>query len=311
MNLESYLSDFQILNNFNGKGPLCVALVITRHAKESGLPLNPDNLLTKSNGQVLGLGKGAVQKILKDYGITKVLAEEGGRTSRGSVGNMRNYVYFLNSLFEKQLIDLPKIEKWWIGRIEEFFKSKPFLLNFDKSKSIRSVIRDLLEQAEKRQSKSPGATIVGTMLQHLVGAKLHLLVGDAVKHFGASVADNQSKRTGDFIIEDVCIHVTTSPSEALIRKCLNNINNGLKPVIITYHRGAITAEELSIQLDIKDRLDIFEAEQFLAGNLYEIGKFNEKGRYTTTEQLIKAYNQIISECESDPSLRIETNNGLI
>ena len=149
------------------------------------------------------------------------------------------------------------------------------------------------------------------MLQHLVGAKLQLIVGDKIEHFGASVADNQSNRSGDFIIEDVCIHVTTSPTEALIRKCLNNINNGFKPVIITFHRGAIAAEELSIQFEIKDRLDIFEAEQFLAGNLYEIGKFNEKGRYTTAEQLIKAYNQIISDCESDPSLRIETNNGLI
>ena len=37
-----------------------------------------------------------IQRILADHGITRVLAEEGGRTSRGSVGLMQKYVEFLN-----------------------------------------------------------------------------------------------------------------------------------------------------------------------------------------------------------------------
>ena len=133
MNLEAHLIGFQIQHNFNSKGTLCVALVITHHAIEKGLPLDPKSLLTKSTGQVLGLGKGAVQKILKNYGISKVLAEEGGRTSRGSVGNMSTYVDFLNLLHSKQLDDLPKIESWWIERIKDFFKRKPTTvrLNFE------------------------------------------------------------------------------------------------------------------------------------------------------------------------------------
>jgi hypothetical protein len=41
-----------------------VALVVTRHAREKGLPLMPDELLTERGGQLLGLGKSAVQSIL-------------------------------------------------------------------------------------------------------------------------------------------------------------------------------------------------------------------------------------------------------
>lgn len=307
MNLEKALLEFAQRNRMKSKGPLCVALVVTRHAKKLGLPLKPDELLTDAGGQVMGLGKSAVQAILNDHGIDRVLAEEGGRTSRGSVGNMRKYAAFLNELHSQGAVDLDAIENWWIERVKEYFAGKPFFLRFDASKSLRAVIRDLLEQAERRQSQSPGATFVGTMLQHLVGAKLDILLDSAIEHHGASVADESSGREGDFLVEDVAIHVTTSPSEALIRKCKRNLDNGLKPVVITMHRGAVVAEGLADQAGFGERLDIFEAEQFLAGNLYELGKFALAGRRTTAEQLVEAYNRIIDECETDPSLRIEVS----
>ena len=141
--------------------------------------------------------------------------------------------------------------------------------------------------------------------KHLVGAKLNLLLDSPLQHHGANVADDVSGREGDFIVEDVAIHVTTSPSEALIRKCRRNLDNGMKPVIITTYRGALLAEGLAEQADMADRLDVFEAEQFIAGNLYEIGKFAQAGRRTTAEQLISEYNAIVDECETDPSLKID------
>ncbi|MBU1741320.1 MAG: DUF4928 family protein, partial [Proteobacteria bacterium] len=98
MILDSSLHEFANTNRMKNKGPLCVALFVTRHAKKFGLPLNPEKLVAKSRTQVKGLGKNAVQAVLKDYGIFRVLAEEGSRTSRGSVGNMRKYVQFLNDL---------------------------------------------------------------------------------------------------------------------------------------------------------------------------------------------------------------------
>ena len=61
---------------FNGKGPLCVALHVTRLGRKHGLPIGKDSLLAERGGQVKGLGKSAVQAILADYGINRVLGEE-------------------------------------------------------------------------------------------------------------------------------------------------------------------------------------------------------------------------------------------
>jgi hypothetical protein len=306
MSIDERLRDFAVKNKMiKKKGSICVGLVVTRHANIYGMPLNPEALITDGGGQVTGLGLAGVQSILRDYGIERVFAEEGGRTNRGAMGDMRKYVAFLNQLYSEGSIDLNQIELWWIERVREFFLGKPFILRFDTSKSLRSVIRDLLVQAERRQAQAGGATVVGTMLQHLVGAKLNLLLGQPLEPHGASVADEVSGRDGDFIVEDVVIHVTTAPSEALIRKCQRNLENGKKPVIITIDDGVGLAEGLARQVNMADRIDVFDAEQFIAGNLYEIGKFAQAGRRTTAEQLISEYNAIIDECENNPSLRID------
>lgn len=305
MKLTERLHRFAKENQIESKGHLSLALVVTRQAKKRGLPLNPEKMLTRAGGQVMGLGMSAVQSILKDHGLAQVLAKEGGRTSRGNVGRMRKYVAFLNDLHAKGQVDLESVERWWIHRVREFFAGKHFVFHFDSSKSLRAAIKDLFLQAERRQAQLKGSTFVGTMLQHLVGAKLNLLLDTPVEHHGAAVADEVSGRGGDFLIEDVVIHVTTAPTEALIRKCGQNLSNGLRPLIITTEIGCKVAEGLADQSEISDRLDIFEAEQFLAGNLYEIGKFCLKGRKATAEVLVSEYNKIIDECETNPSLKID------
>lgn len=114
--LVDALAKFVAHNQFRGKGPLCVALVVTEHARKSGLPLDPEKLLTDGGGQVLGLGKSAVQAILKRHGVEKVLASEGGRTSRGSLGNMRAYAAFLNTF--PPTVDLAEVERFWVARVQ-------------------------------------------------------------------------------------------------------------------------------------------------------------------------------------------------
>jgi hypothetical protein len=52
MNLEKALQEFAQQNNMKRKGPLCVALVVTRHAKKLGLPLIADELMTNAGGKV-------------------------------------------------------------------------------------------------------------------------------------------------------------------------------------------------------------------------------------------------------------------
>ena len=173
------LEELRNKESMRNKGPLCVALHITRLASEEGLPLEPDKILTPQGGQVRGLGKGRVQSILKDHGVERVLAEEGGRTSRGSISTMKSYAAFLNELHERGCADLREIENWWVGQVKIFFASKPFKLKLDTAKSFKAIVSDLLAQAEYRQGQSTGTMIVGALLQHLVGAKIECILGKA------------------------------------------------------------------------------------------------------------------------------------
>jgi hypothetical protein len=306
VNLQEALKRFNKERKFSLKGSLCVALVITQHASKMGLPLDANCLLTDAGGQVLGLGRASVQAILKRHGITRVLAAEGGRTSRGSIGNMREYVAFLNDLAKAGSVDLKAVELFWIERVHEFFAGKPFKIRLDSSRSLRTLVRDVIVQAEERQRNSPGMQYAGAILQHLVGAKLDCALGrDVFNHNSFSTADAQSGRAGDFLIGDVALHVTTSPGEAIIERCRDNINDGYRPIIVTTQRGLSAAEVLSENAGLGERIDVFEVEQFVALNLYELGKFVAEGRRVAVDELVKRYNEIVEEFETDPSLKIE------
>lgn len=303
--LTTALQDFNNTRKFSSKGPLCVALVVTQHARK-GLPLNPDALLTEAGGQVLGLGKGAVQTVLSRHGITRVLAAEGGRTSRGSISNMREYVAFLNSLATAGAVDLDAVEAFWIGRVHAFFSAKPFKIRLDASRSLRTLVRDMIVQAEERQRNTPGMQYAGAVLQHLVGAKLDCALGVGnFDHNSFSTSDAQSGRHGDFFIGDVAIHVTTAPSEAVIGRCRDNIDDGYRPIIVTTARGLTVAEGLAENAGLGERIDVFEVEQFVALNLYELGKFAAEGRRIAVGDVVTRYNTIVEEVETDPSLKIE------
>jgi len=306
MKLETELRTFYTDRKYNSKGKLSVALVITEHARKMGFPLDPAELLTNRKGQVLGLGIAPVQKILSKYGIVKVLAREGGRTSRGSIDHMKEYVFFLNNLHALDLIDLDKIEQFWIEKVNLFFAGKPLKVKLDGSQSLRTLIRDLITQGEIKQKEAPGVNSVGIILQHLVGAKLDCALGKGrFKHNNVSTSDAQTGRSGDFLIDKVAIHVTTAPTEFVISRCKDNLSNGQRPIIVTTKKGIPLAEGNAENAGIGNRVDIFEVEQFIALNLYEFAKFQEKGREVAVTDLVKRYNEIVDEFETDPSLQIE------
>ena len=292
---------------FLNKGGLCVGLVVTKMAQDKGLPLSIDSLRTIEKGQVAGLGKAAVQNILAAYGITKVLAEEGGRTSRGSLGLMESYVAALNSIADKVgKKDIELAMNWWIERVRLHFASEGPKFHFDSGKSVVANLADILRQSAEIQKNSGGANFVGAMLQHLVGAKLDIVLGPGIAtHHGFSVADQSTERQGDFEVNGVAIHVTTHPSEALIRKAAKNLQTGLKPVIITLSEGVAGAAYLLKNTEWKDRLDVIDATQFLTANVYERSLFKAEECRATLISILTRYNEIVAECETDPVLKIQ------
>lgn len=305
--LEAFVEKSRV----RGKGPLSVVLVITEQVKTRKFPLDAEDFLADSGTQVAGLGVGAVQAILNRHGITRVLAKEGGRTSRGSVSNMRSYVTFLNEIYTQGKLDLNIAEQFWLGRVEAFFAGKPFTLRLDPHLGLRAIIRNLMEQAEARQKLESGTMYLGTVMQHLVGAKLEVVLqGEAhLDHHNANQNDEKEGRTGDFDIGDVSIHVSTAPSEALILKCIENLSAGRKPMIVTGRKGALLAEGLAENANVADRIDIIEFEQFMATNIHELGRFTPDQRRVKVEEILEHYNNIITTHETDPSLAIEIAKG--
>lgn len=310
--LRAHLEVFDAQEIGLSKGPLSLVLVMTRNARERKFPLTPRDFETPRGGQVAGLGGGAVKRILDDHGIERHLASEGGRTSRGSLDRMRSYVAFLNKMHAAgQMSDgtLEEIESYWIERVQAYFQSQPFKFKLDAARSVRSCVRDLFSQAIVRQREARGTMYAGAVMQHLVGAKLDLVLERGVQHHGFSVADAPGARSGDFFVGDVAIHVTTAPGEALIRKCKANLDNGHRPLIVTTEDGQGGAKALARQAGIDDRIDVIEIEQFIATNVYEISNFERERRPVTVRELVERYNRIVSACETDRSLRIEFEGG--
>lgn len=304
---EERLALFVQANAFVGKGPISVGLVVTEHARNGGLPLDPNQLLTDSGGQVRGLGRATVQAILKRNGIDRQLASEAGRTSRGSIEKMRLYVGFLNSEAQMGPVDLDAVEKYWMAKVGEWFAAKPFKLAQDGAKSLSAAIVDLFDQAYLAQADMPGVQYAGAMLQHLVGAKLECVLGEgAVTHHGFAASDASTNRHGDFVIDNVAIHATTAPTEAVIARCVGNLGQGLRPVLITLpDKPFNTALGLAANASVADRLEIFDVIQYISAFVIERGKFANTTTAQALVELLTRYNSIIDATENDPALRVE------
>ena len=303
---EERLKAFQAENHITTKGPLSLVVQFTRMVRDKAFPLNPDDFQTSSKGQVAGLGGANLKKILKEHGITQQLSSEGGRTSRGSMGLMIKYVDFLNAWNAEDAVDFSIVEDFWAEQVREYFRNQPFVLTADTSKTIGANLDDLFEQAKKRQKQNPGTQYLGTVLQHLVAAKLSLIMPEnSFAIHGASVADGPTDRNGDFVINSAVIHCTTMPGALLIEKCKANIRAGLHPVIITVFDRVHTALNLSEDADLTGRVEVWDVRQFLSSNVHEHSLFDEAKKNATLSKIVTRYNAIVAEAENDPSLRIE------
>lgn len=197
----------------------------------------------------------------------------------------------------------------WMERIKKYFTVKGFTLHYDTTKSLKFFIADIIEQAIKREKKEQGTLYADAVLQYMVGAKLSLVLGrQKIKPLGHSVTDGSAGGSGDFEIEDVIIHVATAPSEGLLRKCKRNIENGQRPIIITPENGVAGAMVLAKGQDIEQNVDILDAGQFIAMNLYNLGQYKASNRKLAVDNFIERYNEMVSKCETNQRLRISLKN---
>lgn len=95
-----------------------------------------------------------------------------------------------------------------------------------------------------------------------------------------------------------------APGDALLQKCKDNLSNGTQPIILTVGKGVGVAQGLAETHGIEGRVEVMDALQFLAANLYEMSLFKAGDRRIKISQLVEKYNEIIAANESDASLRI-------
>ena len=167
--------------------------------------------------------------------------------------------------------------------MKDFLSGKPFRVLLDSAHGLRRLVRDLLDQAKSRQKKSTGTIYVGAKFDCV-------LEPGTVEHNSFSTADAPAGRAGDFALGDVAVHVATAPRESVIERRRTNLNRGFKPVLITVPERMATAQGLATDKGLGDRIDIFEVEQFIALNLYEIGKFRAEGRRESVKNLVRRCN---------------------
>ena len=300
------LKIFQKENNIFTKGALSLVVQFTRIVQNKDYPYDPNDFQTSSKGQIAGLSGANLKKILKEHGITQQLSSEGGRTNRGSIGLMTKYVDFLNAWHKEGTVDFSVIDKFWAEQVREYFRNLPFVLSADTSKTIGANLDELFEQAKKRQKQNPGVQYIGTVVQHLVAAKLCLIMSEsAFEIHGASVADASTERSGDFVINNCVIHCTTMPGAMLIEKCKSNLRSGCRPIIITIFERVHTALNIAEDAGLAGRVEVWDIRQFLSSNVYEHSLFDDSKLNSTLSKIIAQYNKIVLEVETDPSLRIE------
>lgn len=218
---------------------------------------------------------------------------------------MMTYVQFLNQWHKEESVDLFEVENYWAEEVREYFRNQPFVLSSDTSKTVPANLEDLFDQAKKREKQNKGTRYLGVILQHLVAAKLQVVLSDqAVEIHGASVADKQTDRAGDFVINSTAIHCTTAPADLLMEKCKSNLKAGYRPVIITIYDRVHTALSLIEDGGMQGQVDVWDIQQFLSSNVMEHSGFNEIARNHALAEIIEKYNIIIDAVEHDPSLHI-------
>ena len=221
---------------------------------------------------------------------------------------MKSYVALLNELHEDGLADLDAIEMHWIREVRRTPAGTPFRLNRDPNRSLRSILSNLFEQAFRRQQPAKKRADADALLQYLVSARLACtLRREVVRHRRYATADTGTARACDFAVGDTAFHVTTAPSQAVIERCRDNLETALRPVLITLENRTSAAFCLAENAGIEARIDIFDIEGFLALNILERARFRSEGRRTALDDLLREYNRIVEENETDRSLKIESS----
>lgn len=285
-------------------------LAVSRMVRD-GLPITRERLVSDGGSQVRGLSGARMRKILAEHGEHRKYTSEGGRTSRATLPKAEGLVIRWNS------VDAPNVdfaclafhlEEYFVDKArKDYFDKKRLKVNIDPSKPVSATVKEILLAASQRADRP-----TGTVLQHLVGAKLELrFPGADIGRDKANAADLQTDRAGDFQVGTTAFHVTVSPMEKLMDRCKDNIISGIRPTLVVPEARVSAARQLAEVAGIGDQISVTEAETFIGTNIEEIAAYDTDGIKKRLAQLIRRFNARITNVESDASLQVEEPAWLV
>ncbi len=285
----------------------CAALAVLERMRER-FPLLPGDYVTKG-GQVR-TSKALIKKVLARFGESRLFADEGGRTTRGTLVAAEELVERLHSLqCANQISQLGAQERQGlisaaqeliVGYVREYLEQQRLQVPVDPAKPICRVLDAILDVAR-------GKGLGGPVAQHLVGAKLALRFPDReIPNHSYTAADRSTGRPGDFVVGDTVFHVTVAPTLDLFQqKCERNLQNRYRVKVVVPEDQVAAAVELARQSGVVEDVEVLPLERFIGPNVEEIGGFTQQGITDYLRILLETYNRRVEEAERNPSLLVD------
>lgn len=282
-------------------------LIVSEMVRD-GLPIPDKRFFSAKGSQVRGLSGSSIARILDRNGEIRQFTSEGGRTSRRTLLLAYSYRKKINNLTPDAGLELSEVasqlESLFTKKVQsDYFDKQRLDVDLDHNKPVASIIGDILKTSANRSDKP-----TGTVLQHLVGAALQLrFPNEEIGVDKSNTADLQTDREGDFQLGDTAFHVTVSPMEKLIQRCISNKKSGFRPVILTV-RSRIDAAYQMIDIadsSMSDRVLVSSSEDFIGLLVEEMSIFDGKSIRSNIARLIRLYNNRIDQIETDKSLMLK------
>lgn len=292
--------------NFN---VMAAGLAISVFLRTTDFPLEDKNITAKNGAQVKGLNAAFVQRILDAHGVRGRIPAEGGRTSRGTITHALEFSQTINRVLEPydpSVLTLAYVsdalEDYFVDCIvADYLNKQKLSVSIDATRPVSSIVADIISAARDRGDKP-----TGTVVQHLVGAKLELRFPELeIGRDRANAADQQTNRPGDFLVGTTAFHVTMTPATKLLDRVRENLRDGYRPVVLVPENEVDFAQGLfRSEHDLQNRVGVQSIETFVGTNVEEIALFDSAAVKRSVALLVRMYNERIEQVEADISLRI-------
>lgn len=291
------------------KGTIAAALVVLGRLR-GNYDLDVNAHVAEGQAQIAGLSAASVQRVLREFGETRVLSAVGGRSNRGARGDIQSLLDRLRRLRLEEQTDnerneaLRAIQAHIVREyVSLYFKIKRVKAAFDPAAASSRFVHALLENA-RASGKS------GAVAEYLVGAKLALrFPGKSIRNKRFSTADAQGGFSGDFEIGNTAFHVTVAPMPELFVKCRGNLERGLR-VYLVVPESQVAGARQNAELLASGRMAVESIESFVATNIDELSEFDGRKLVSGFRRLLGVYNERVDAVELDKSMLIEVPPNL-